>query len=92
MSRQSQVSLKGMRTVPANQRGICAGRQGLTKKGLFSWEVKGSEEIVVRQCQRKVTRKGSTNPNEGTKGRRDAVVKHPVFIKVRRLRVDSRPL
>lgn len=69
MSRRSQVSLKGMRTVPANQRGICAGRQGLTKKGLFSWEVKGSEEIVVRQCQRKVTRKGSTNPNEGTKGR-----------------------
>lgn len=67
-------------------------KAGPNQEGAFSWEVKGSEEIVVRQCQRKVTRKGSTNPNEGTKEQRDAVVKDPVFIKVRRLRVDSRPL
>lgn len=67
-------------------------KAGPNQVGTFSWEVKGSEEIVVRQCQRKVTRKGSTNPNEGTKEQRDAVVKDPVFIKVRRLRVDSRPL
>ena len=54
-------------------------KAGPNQVGAFSWEVKGSEEIVVRQCQR-------------TKERRDAVVKDPVFIKVRRLRVDSRPL